>query len=187
MQLDKAIQRRKSVRKFKSKKPDWRDIIEAIDSARYAPVAGKNFTMKFIVTEKKDKIQKIAEASQQDFISEVHYVIVACSDPKRLVNSFGERGEVFSRQQAGAAIQNFLLSLEEKGLSTCWIGHFAEDQIKNIFGIPGNVNVEAVFPIGYNYDKKEPREKISLDSILYFDKYKNKKMNKEKMEKKFDV
>ena len=49
MELDKAIKSRKSVRKFTSKKPNWRDIVECIDAARYAPMAGNNYTLKFIV------------------------------------------------------------------------------------------------------------------------------------------
>ena len=39
MQLKDEIQKRKSVREFSSKKPDWRKIIHAIDYARFAPMA----------------------------------------------------------------------------------------------------------------------------------------------------
>ena len=42
MKFDSLIKSRRSVRKFKSIEPDWRDIIEAIDAARFAPMAGGN-------------------------------------------------------------------------------------------------------------------------------------------------
>jgi len=114
MDLDKAIQKRKSVRNFKqTKKPDWRDIIECIDSARYAPMAGGCYSLKFICVDDKEKIQKLAEAAQQDFIQEVSYVIVVCSNPVRTIRDYEERGEIYVRQQAGAAIQNILLKIEE--------------------------------------------------------------------------
>ena len=91
MNLDKAIESRKSVRKFIQKKPDWRDIIECIDAARHAPMAGNNFTLKFIVVDDKDKIQRLSEASQQSFISQAHYVVVVCSDISRTSNAYEEK------------------------------------------------------------------------------------------------
>ena len=177
MDLDKAIQSRTSTKKFSSKKPDWRDIIECIDAARYAPMAGGNYTLKFILVDNKEFIKKIAEASQQDFIAKAHYVVVVCSNPSRLVNAYGKQGENYTRQQAGAAIQNFLLKIEESGLSTCWVGHFVESQIKKTLRIPEETNIEAIFPIGYEYEKKHSkRAKIDLNNILYFNEYEQKKM-----------
>ncbi len=184
MELDKAIRSRTSVKKFKSKKPDWRDIIEVIDFMRYTPMAGGNFTLKFILVDNKEKIQKISKAAQQDFISQTDYVLVVCSTPSRTTNSFGERGEIYSRQQAGAAIQNFLLKIQEKNLATCWVGHFVEEQIKRELKIPKGSNVEAVFPIGYEFKKSKPKQKIELDRVLFFNSYGTRKMKKPK---KLDV
>ena len=181
MDLNKTIQSRKSVRKFKSKKPNWRDIIECIDAARYAPMAGNNFTLKFILVDDKEKIQKITDAAQQPFISQAKYVVVVCSDTSRIVNAYKEKGGIFGRQQAGAAIQNFLLKIQEAGLSTCWVGYFVEEQIKRELKIPDKVQVEAVFPIGYEFEKQRTRKiKIDIDRILYFNKYGNKKMKNPK-------
>ena len=178
MDLDKAIKERHSVKEFSTKKPNWRDIIECIDVARFSPAAGKNFVMKFIVINDKDKIEKISEAAQQSFINKAQYIVVACSNPSRLANAFGERGEIYSKQQAGAAIQNFLLKITEKKLSTCWVGHFEESQIKKIVGATGETTIEAIFPIGYEIKKSSPSKKIELDRILYFEKYGKSKMKK---------
>lgn len=177
MELDKAIKSRKSIRKFKNKNPNWRDIIECIDAARYAPMAGNIFTLKFILVDEKEKINKIAEACQQNFVSQASYLVIICSDKKMLVNAYEKKGEKFNKQQVGAAIENFLLKIEEKKLSTCWIGYFAEEQIKEALKIPADVEVEAVFPIGYEKEKTyTKRTKIDLDNILYFNEYKNKRM-----------
>jgi len=180
MDLDKAIKSRQSVRKFSSKKPDWRDIIECIDSVRYAPMAGNYFSLKFIVVDDKKKIEKLAEAAQQDFILKAQYVVVVCTNPKTTLNAYEERGKIYCRQQAGAAIQNFLLKIQEKGLSTCWVGYFVDEQIKNELKIPANINVEAIFPIGYELGKTRKKSKINIDHILFFNKYKEKKMQKPK-------
>lgn len=178
MELDKAIRSRKSTRKFSNMKPDWRDILECIDSMRHTPMAGNNFSLKFILVDDKEKIQKISECAQQPFIAETDYVVVVYSNPSRTLNSFGEKGKVYLRQQAGAAIQNFLLKITDKGLATCWIGHFVEEQIKDALKIPKTSNIEALFPIGYAFKKKKKRKKIELDTVLSFNNSKNKKMKK---------
>lgn len=178
MDLDKAIENRKSVRKFSSKKPDWRDILECIDSMRHIPAAGGNFVLKFILVNDKDMIGKIAEAAQQDFIQQAHYLVVVCSDNLRHVNAFGERGKIYARHEAGAAIQNFLLKIQQKKLSACWVGHFVDEQVKRELKIPGDI--EAVIPIGYEFKKEKVSKKISLDRVLYFEKYGNKKMKNPK-------
>ncbi|MFH1151733.1 MAG: nitroreductase family protein, partial [Nanoarchaeota archaeon] len=103
MQLDKAIQNRHSTRKFKDKKPDWRDIIECVDAMRHAPMAGNNFSLKFILVDDEKTIQKLADAAQQDFIKQAKYVVVVCTDSSRTINAYEKRGEIYCRQQAGAA------------------------------------------------------------------------------------
>lgn len=181
MDFDKIIQGRHSVRKFSNKKPNWRRIIECIDSARFAPMAGNNYTPKFILVDNEEKINKIAEACQQQFVSEVKYVVIACSKPSRAVLQYGNSGEKWADQQAGAAIENFLLKITESGLSTCWVGYFVEEHIKKILDIPEDVKVEAVFPIGFEFEKPKTRKlKIDLDRILYFNTYGNKKMKSPK-------
>ncbi len=181
MDLDKAIRSRMSVRKFGSRKPEWRNIVECIDAARYAPMAGGNYTLKFILVDEPEKIEKIKDACQQDFVSQAQYVVVVCSNPSRTINAYGKQGEIYTRQQAGAAIQNFWLKITEYGLSTCWVGYFVESQIKRILKIPKEINVEAIFPIGFEYEKRRTRkEKIDLDNILYFNEYGEKKMKKPK-------
>lgn len=176
MDLDKAIKSRCSCRKFKSKKPDWREIIKAIESASKAPLAGNIPTVKFILVSDKEKIKELAEAATQDFIATVNYVVVICSDAKQCILSYGDRGERYSQQQAGASIENFLLKITDLGLSTCWTGAFADEQVKKILQLPENIEPTALLPIGYAVQKTNQRKKPALDSILYFDFWKNKYM-----------
>lgn len=181
MDLDKAIRSRHSTKKFSSKKPDWRDIIESIDAARFAPMAGSNYSLKFILVSEEEKIAELAKISQQDFISKAQYAVVVCSNPSRTKNAYGKSGEIYLRQQAGAAIENFILKLQEYGLGTCWIGHFVEEQVKHLLQIPEHVQVEAILPIGYEGEKKHTRKApIEMDNILYFESYGEKRMIKKR-------
>ncbi len=176
MELDKVIKSRHSSRHFSTKKVDWRDIMKAIDVARLAPLAGNIPTLKFLIISDEEKIKRLAEASQQEFISEARFVAVVCSSFDQLTRSYDERGKMYSKQQAGASIENFILKLTELGLATCWVGAFADEDVKRILQIPDNVEVEAMFPIGYELGKGKQRAKPLLEQCVYFNTWKNKYM-----------
>ena len=182
MDLMESIKSRRSVKRYSTKKPDWRDIIECIDTARYAPMAGNIFTPRFILIKNDKTIKKLAEAAQQDFIEKAHWVVVVCSDTRRTLNAYGqERGKRYIRQQAGAAMQNFFLKIQEKGLSTCWVGHFVDDTVRSILGIDEGTLIEAMFPIGFVPVTKgktptKARKKVDIDTMLFFEKFKEKRM-----------
>lgn len=181
--LDKVIKSRKSVKRFSSRKPDWRIILECLDSVRFAPMAGNNFSLRFLVIDDAEKIHRIAEFSEQSFIEQAHYVVVFCSEPGKTLNLYGKRGEKYLNQQAGAGIQNFLLKIAENKLSTCWVGHFNDTRMKHLLGIPDDVEIEAVFPVGYEYKKTPFKKKIDFERLVYFNKYKQKFINPPKRSK----
>ncbi|MEA3414207.1 MAG: nitroreductase family protein [Nanoarchaeota archaeon] len=173
-----AIESRRSVREFSKKKPDWRNIIEAINSTQYAPMAGGIFSLKFLIIDKKDTIQKISKWSEQEFIQDVQYIVAFITDPKKTEISFNERSKKYLPQQAGSAIQNFMLHLTEIGLSTCWIGHFNDEKIKALLKIPKEMEIEAMFPIGFAKKKPKQTKKEALYEKLYFNIWGNKYMKK---------
>ncbi|MFH1521580.1 MAG: nitroreductase family protein [archaeon] len=177
MKLDDAIKQRRSIKRFDLKKPDWRKIIRAIDVARFAPCAGNQFVTRFILVSNEKKIKELSAASQQDFVGTAQYIVVAVSDDSHLIRDYGKRGTRYCSQQAGAAIENFLLALVEQKLVTTWVGHFYEEQVRRTLGIPEGLHIEALFPIGIETKiKTREKRKMNLDHILYFDKWKNYKM-----------
>ena len=184
MELEEAIKERKSTRKFSNKKPDWRDIIESIHASQYAPMAGGIFSMKIVIIDDEKIIQELAKWSEQEFINEAKYVVVFVSDEGMVTTPFPDEGETYARQQAGAAIQNFLLSITDFGLSTCWIGHFNEEKVRKALKIPEDYTVEALFPIGYSAEPtKKSTPKSDIYHILYFNQWGNDRMKKiEKIE-----
>lgn len=181
MDLDKAIKSRHCVRRFKTKKPDWKKILKAIESATLAPLAGNIPTLKFVLVSEKEKIQELAKAATQDFIAQAQYVIVVCSDPKQCKRSYDKRGEMYCKQQAGAAIEHLFLKLTDLKLATCWVGAFSDKTVKRILKIPEDIEVEVLLPIGYEIGKTAQKHKPDLDSCLFFNTWKNKYMTKKSM------
>ena len=178
MDLDKAIKLRHSVRNFKeTKKAKWEDVVKAIDAANYAPLAGNISTLRFVYIQSQVTINALTNASQQPFIQKASSIVVVCSDNTQMKRSYDERADKYSKHQAGAAIQNFLLEITNLGLASCWVGAFDDIQVRRILNIPENIEVEALLPVGIEFgvNKKKGRNPL-LDNILFFDTWKNKYM-----------
>jgi len=177
MQLEEAIKKRKSVTRYLDKKPDWRKIIQSMDEARYAPNADGTSAIKFILVSNEEKIQELKEATQQSFVGTAKYIVILVSDDSKLIQKYDDRGKRYSSLQAGAAIQNFLLSLTEKKLVTKWVKYFDDEKVKRLFEIPENLSIEGIFPIGLETKIKTKEErKTRLENLVYFEKWGNSKM-----------
>ncbi len=177
MKLRDAIEGRVDVKRFDLKKPDWRKVVRAIDAARFGTSAGNHFSVRFILVSDERVIGKLASASQQSFVKKAKCCVVVVSDPSSLIRSYEERGVKYCRLQAGVAIQNFLLGLEEEKLVTSWVWYFEDSQVKDILGIPEGANVEGIFPVGKGMkNAKKVKRNVKLDNVLFFGKYGNKKM-----------
>tara|TARA_Y100000310_G_C20683361_1_gene817440 strand:- start:17 stop:610 length:594 start_codon:yes stop_codon:yes gene_type:complete len=174
MEFNSVIKRRKSTRTFRKKNASWKQILEAVDAAIQGPFAGNNNNIHFLITEDKKIIGRVSDFCEQKWISEASIVVLICSDDRHLENQYGERGRVFSRQQSGAATATFLLKLTELGLSSCWVGAYSDELIKQLFEIPQHIQIESIIPIGYEKPSviKGKKRKKDLDNVLYWEMWK---------------
>jgi len=172
MKLTEAIAKRRSVRTFSNRPVNFGMVLEAIDAGNQAPLAGNINNLKYLIIENLENKKLIAEFSQQTWISDASWVVLVCTQPDKLESQYQDRGLVYNRQQVGAVIENMLLSLTDQGLGACWVGAFAESEIKSYFKIPEDWNLEAAIPIGYPKTKvKQSERKSNLDSRIYWEKW----------------
>lgn len=176
MEFDGVVKKRKSVRSFKSKVPSWKLIMEAVDSACQGPFADGRNHLRFIIIEEEETIKKLSELSSQTWINESPLVVVVCSDDSTLEDLHGERGRIYSRQQAGAAIVTFMMKLTDLGIDSCWVGAYTDESIKQILGIPMHIQVEAIIPTGFEKEKSKKKEKKDIERVINWENWgKNKK------------
>jgi nitroreductase len=177
MEFDEVIRARKSCRRYKSKVPSWRDIVEAINYASKIPYAGNIHNIKFILVEDTKILDEISDFCQQDVCNKVHFAVVVVSETKELERSYDERGMKYIMEQGGAAVNQLLLKLVDVGLDGCWLGSFDDDKIKHALKIPEEgVIVHAVVPIGYGMSLEKGKRKPGIDKVLRFNNYEEKRM-----------
>lgn len=172
MKLEEAINKRISTRDFSNKSVKFDIVLEAIDAANQAPFAGNINNLKFIIIKEKENKNLVSEFCQQHWMNDSQWIVIVCSELQRLEQLYQDRGSAYGKQQAGAAIQNFLLSITAQGLGACWIGAFSEHEIKSKFRIPEGWNIEAIIPIGYPKNKKQKKtKKNELDEKIFWEKW----------------
>jgi len=176
MDLQKAIEKRASIRKYALKEVKKEDIIKAIEAANMAPAPGNLQPLRYVIVEKPELKETIAEASRQEFIKDAQFVVVICSNPKDIKRFYDVRADKYLSQHAGAAAENFLLKITDLGLASCWVGAFVDNMIKRVLKIPEDINIEVILPVGYQAvtDKTKQKRKISLNRKIFFDGWLNK-------------
>ena len=176
MDFDKVIEKRKSVRSFKNKVVNWKDIVYVVEAATKGPGAGGDLPLKFIIVENPKSIQRLAEAAEQSWIADAGIIIAVVSEDKHLENLYGDKGRIYSRQQAGAAISTILLKLTDLGLAGCWVGSYNDEKVKQVLHVPAGKQVEAIIPIGYeNPVPEKKRKKMTFEFYLRWEELGKKK------------
>lgn len=182
MQLESAIKKRKSVRNYSNKKADWRKILRALDYARFAPMAGGQFSLKFILVSDESKIKFLEQASQQKFVANASQALLVVSNREKVEKGYDHYKKGFAAQQAGAAIQNILLGLTENQIAACWVGFFQEEMVKREFKISNSMTIEAIITLGkeskVSSGKKESL-KPDLEAVLFFEEWGKRNMGKD--------
>jgi len=147
MNIFEAIKKRRSVRSFLDKPIEDEKLTAVLEAGRLAPSAGNRQECRFVVVEDRDVRRRIAVAANgQSFVGEAPVVIVACAVTNGHVMSCGQPCYPID---VAIALDHISLAAVELGLGTCWIGAFNEGKVKEILGIPEEVRVVELMPIGY--------------------------------------
>ena len=69
------------------------------------------------------------------------------------------------------AIEHIVLQAVELGLGTCWVRWFDDNKVKELLGIPKNIEIVALLPVGYPDEDPLQRPRFPLEKIVYEERY----------------
>ena len=162
MEFDDVIETRRSIRKYKGTPVPRESMMKILEAARVAPSAAHRQPWHFVVVEDKETIEKLAGRS--NWAAEAPAMIVGLADPVASPN--------WCLNDMGIAFEHIVLTATSLGLGTCWMGQSKRDsEIKALLGIPDELKVIALTPLGEPDEVKEPKERKSLDEIVSWGKY----------------
>ena len=172
--LDLIINRR-SVRKYADTTVEKEKLLDLLEAARWAPSAGNKQPLEIIVVDDSDTKNLLVEAAlNQKFIADAPFIFVICANAERTASRYGERGSsLYCLQDTAASVQNILLLALAHGLSTCWIGAFDEQKVKDVCSIPDSSRPIALIPIAYpaGLEEKQAPPRRELKEITFGNVY----------------
>src|SRR5271157_441541 len=166
MDVFEAIAARKSVRAFLDR-PVEEDALRAIlDAARRAPSARNGQEWRFVVVQDKAMRERIAtEAARQPFVGTAGVLLVCCAQTDGRVMRCGQAAYPID---VAIAMDHLSLAATALGLGTCWIGSFDEMLVKQMLGVPPEVRVVQLMPLGYPVDPAPvAKRRLRLEEIVH--------------------
>ena len=191
MTLYDLVTSRRTIRQFK-REPIPKDVLKKlVNAARLAPSAANLQPLEFIVVDDEEMREKIfsclhwaayiaPEGNPKPGKEPVAYIVVLINTKIR------DRG--FERD-AGAAIENILLTAWSEGIGSCWLISIDRSKVHQVLNIPDHYNIDSVIAMGYPAEKpllEEMEESIKywkdeegrlhvpkrkLEDIIHFNKY----------------
>jgi nitroreductase len=145
-----AIRRRRSVRSYALDKPIPADVMQRmLEALRLAPSACNIQPWHFILVADATLRREVARvANGQSWMAEAPVIVVGCGFPEQAYKRMGGYGNSVDVDLA-IALDHLTLAAVAEGLGTCWIGAFDEAKIKALLGVPRQVKVVAMTPLGY--------------------------------------
>jgi nitroreductase len=173
MELLAAINARKSIRRYTEDGVDRDLLAYVLDAARLAPSWHNKQGWFFIVLT--DERRKLLTGALDDTnpcknaLQQAPVAIILCADPEQSGNV---AGKAYYLVDAACAMENLMLAAVDKGLGTCWVaGDLNEEYIKKTYGIPENIRVVAISPLGYPAYQPKPRPRKTVQEITYLNQW----------------
>jgi nitroreductase len=166
MELMEAIRGRRSTRSFLDRPVEEEKLREVLKAGLLAPSARNMQDWRFIVVRDEATRQRLAEAARnQEFIGQAPVVIAACGTSDLVMTC----GQPAYAMDVAIAVDHMTLAAFSLGLGTCWIGAFYEGQVKRILGIPEEVRVVALLPLGYPAGPMRATPRKGLEEVVAYD------------------
>ena len=168
----KILGERRSIRRYGDRPVEDEKLEAVLEAARVAPSWANMQCWTYIVI--KDPAVKEAVAATldknpiQSAITAAPVLIIACADPEK---SGMANGQTYYMLDIGISFQQLMLEAWNQGLGTCWVGWIKEDEIRSILGVPENIRVVALTPLGYPAVYPEFPGRKALDEIACYDKW----------------
>jgi nitroreductase len=149
MEFMDVVAARTSVRDYADKAVEDEKLTKILEAARLAPSWANKQCCQYIVVQNKEKISELSSFLNL-WLKKAPMVLVACANPKE---SGSRNGMDYYLVDVAISMQQLILAATDLGLGTCWLGAFDETKVKRVLGVPENIKIVALTPVGYTADQ----------------------------------
>jgi nitroreductase len=167
MNLMDALEGRRSMRSYKEEPVSKDLILDLIKAAETAPSAGNLRARKYVVVTNTQMRKTLAVAAYgQSQVETAPLLVVICADVPRSSRRYGDRGSLYSIQDAAAATMCLLLAAYDLGLGACWNGAFDDQIVRDALNLAKDVLPVAILSIGWPAEVSRAQPARNLDEVV---------------------
>lgn len=173
MDIFEVIAGRRSIRKYKDTPVGRGQIEQLLNFARLAPSWKNLQCWRFLVLTDPDARSRLFAAFPDENPGKKAFAtapcaVVVCADPSE---SGVENGMEYYLADTAIAFDHLCLAAYGMGLGTCWMGWYDEEAIKEALGIPQQIKVVGITPLGYPDQDPKPRPRKELAQVAFFENW----------------
>jgi nitroreductase len=183
MDVMEAIKERRSIRKYKSDPVPEEALRTILEAVRWAPSWANTQCWEIVVVRDSAMKSKLAEAIPQAnpvnaAVLQAPVAIVVCGK-KGVSGWYGgkistDKGDWYM-YDAGLATQNLCLAAHSLGLGTVIGGLFDHKKAGEVLGLPQDVEVVAIVPLGYPAAARGSSKRKDSSEFVSYDRFGNRK------------
>ena len=166
------FEERRSIRKFEDRPVEEEKLQAVLEAARLAPSWANRQCWSFVVVRDPATRQAVSEKLEgnpcQRGVAQAPVLIAACADPDL---SGKQVDQNYYLVDIGITLEHLVLEAWSQGLGTCWIGAFDESVVKPILGVPDDIRLVAMTPLGYPAKWPDERGRKPLEDIVFYERY----------------
>ncbi|MGD0952842.1 MAG: nitroreductase family protein [Methanotrichaceae archaeon] len=167
MNLMEALAGRRSIRSYKEEPVSKDIVLDLIKAAETAPSAGNLRARKYVIVTNTQIRKTLAVAAYgQSQVETAPLLVVICADVLRSSRRYGDRGSLYSIQDAAAATMCLLLVAYDLGLGACWNGAFDDQIVKDALNLAKDVLPVAILSIGWPAESPRAPPARDLDEVV---------------------
>ncbi|OGO36877.1 MAG: hypothetical protein A2147_11580 [Chloroflexi bacterium RBG_16_57_8] len=170
MEVSEAIVKRVSMRDYQNVPVPEQKLNRVLEAARMAPTGGNRQEFKLVVVKDSETRRKLSEASGgQHHVGQAPVVIAAVAvAPERMMLC----GVPAYAVDVAIVIDHMTLAATNEGLSTCWIGAFKQEMVRDILKIPQNHTVAALLTLGLAAGEGRPKTRKPIGDLVSYEAFK---------------
>lgn len=164
MEFQELIRARRSIRGYRQDPVPDEALGRVLEAARLAPTAANRQPFRLIIVTDRSLRERFREVYDRDWFWSAPMIIVGCVDPE----AAWQRADGFNAADVDLSIvmDHVILAAANEGLGTCWVCNFDEARVKTLLGIPPQVRVVAMTPLGFPAAEPRPFLRKSLDELV---------------------
>jgi FMN reductase [NAD(P)H] len=164
MDFFELIQKRQSIRKWKSRPVEREKLNCILDAINRAPSAGNFQAYEVYVIESPERRKQIADTTwDQAYMANAPVLLAFCSHPARC--QYGP--EPYPLEDTAIACTFAMLAVTAIGLGAVWIGAFDPNKIAATMKLPEGQSPVAILAIGYADEVPERTSRRELNDLVH--------------------